>query len=92
VALRAFAGFEKGPTYYVHNHLFLGKMGLLLLILLLEIGPIITFGAWRRQMSRGTTPDTSKAGRYAGISTLQAILVLLMVIAATGMARGYGAQ
>jgi putative membrane protein len=88
--LRAFAGFEKGTTYYLHNHLFLMKMGFLLLILILEVGPIITFGAWRKQLSRGTTPDPSKALRFARTSVAQAILVLLMVIAATGMARGYG--
>ena len=88
--LRAFAGFEKGTTYYIHNHLFLMKMGLLVGILILEVGPIVTFGAWRRQLRRGSTPDTSKAGRFAGTSVWQVVLVLLMVIAATGMARGYG--
>ena len=88
--VRAFAGFEKGTTYYIHNHLFLMKMGLLVGILILEVGPIVTFGAWRRQLSRGTAVDTSKAERFAGTSTLQVVLVLLMVIAATGMARGYG--
>ena len=91
-ALRAFAGFEKGTTYYIHNNLFLAKMGLLLLILILEIGPIVGFSGWRRQLRRRATPDTSKAGRFGTISTLQAILVLLMVIAATGMARGYGTE
>ena len=89
---RAFAGFEKGTTYYLHNHLFLMKMGFLLLILILEVGPIVTFGSWRKQLRHGTTPDTSKAARFARTSIVQAILVLLMVIAATGMARGYGAE
>jgi len=88
--LRAFAGFEKGTTYYLHNHLFLMKMGGLLLILLLEVRPIVTFGAWRKQLRRGVTPDTSNSERFARTSIMQAILVLLMVIAATGMARGYG--
>jgi uncharacterized membrane protein len=35
--------------------------------------------------------DTGLAVRLAGISVLQAVLVMLMVLAATAMARGYGA-
>ncbi len=88
--LRAFAGFEKGAAYYLANHLFLTKMGLLLLIIALEIRPIIVLTGWRRAMARGLLPDTRHARRFARTSVLQAILVLLMVVAATGMARGYG--
>jgi uncharacterized membrane protein len=36
--LRAIGSYEKGMDYYLHNHLFLTKMGLLALILILEIG------------------------------------------------------
>src|SRR5439155_25184932 len=54
--VRAFGGFEKGSFYYLHNHLFWAKMGLL----------------------------------AARISFVQALLVVLMVLAATAMARGYG--
>jgi putative membrane protein len=88
--LRAFAGFEKGSAYYLQNHLFLGKLGLLLLILALEIGPILTFIGWRKSLAGGGMPDTAKAPRYATTSSVQVVLVILMVIAATGMARGYG--
>lgn len=35
-------------------------------------------------------PDTTLAGRFASISYVQAVLVLLMVLAATAMARGIG--
>ena len=54
--LRAFGGYEKGAFYYLHNHFFWAKMGLL----------------------------------AARISFVQAVLVVLMVLAATAMARGYG--
>jgi len=54
--VRAFGGYEKGDFYYLHNHLFWAKMGLL----------------------------------AARISFVQALLVVLMVLAATAMARGYG--
>jgi putative membrane protein len=88
--LRALAGYEKGAAYYLHNHLFLAKMGLLLLILALEIAPMIGLIRWRAVLAKGQPPDTSSAPRFARTSTLQAVLVVLMVIAATGMARGFG--
>ena len=88
--VRAFAGFEKGSTYYLHNHLFWTKMALLGLILLLEIRPMVTLIRWRMQVGRGEQPDTRSASRFAATSTLQAVLLVLMVLAATGMARGWG--
>lgn len=87
---RLFGGFEKGTAYYFHNHLFWTKMGLLAGILLLELGPMIGLIRWRMQLGRGQPPDTHAAGRFARISFLQAVLVVLMVLAATGMARGFG--
>jgi putative membrane protein len=90
--LRAFGGYEKGADYYLHNHLFLTKMGLLVLILILESGVMLRLILWRRAVARGTLPDTHRASRYASISVVQAVLVLLMVAAATGMARGFGAR
>jgi putative membrane protein len=87
---RAFGGLEKGSAYYLHNHLFLTKMALLGLILVLEIGPMLALIRWRLQVRRGERPDTRLATRFAGISSLQAVLLALMVLAATGMARGRG--
>jgi putative membrane protein len=88
--LRAFGGLEKGGSYYLHNHLFWTKMGLLAAILVLELQPMIALIQWRRQIGRGEVPDTRAASRFARISVLQATLVVLMVLAATAMARGYG--
>ena len=88
--VRAFGGLEKGSGYYLHNHLFLTKMALLGLILVLEIAPMLTLIRWRMQVRRGAQPDTRSAGRFAATSSLQAVLLMLMVIAATGMARGWG--
>jgi putative membrane protein len=87
---RLFGGEEKGTAYYFQNHVFWTKMGLFLLILVLEIGPIITFTRWRRQVAQGVLPDLSSAPRIARVSVIQAVLVVLMVFAATAMARGYG--
>jgi putative membrane protein len=50
----------------------------------------VTLVRWRVQLRRGETPDTRLADRFASISYVQAMLVLLMVLAATAMARGIG--
>lgn len=89
--LRAFAGFEKGAAYYVHNHVFLTKMGFLVAIILLEAGPMMGLIRWRREVAGGLAPDTRRASAYARTSLLQAVLVVLMVFLATGVARGIGA-
>lgn len=89
--VRVIGGLEKGMDYYLQNHVFWGKMTLLLAILVLEIPPMLTFIRWRVQVARGESPDIAVAGRYARISYLQAALVLLMVLAASAMARGVGA-
>jgi putative membrane protein len=87
---RLLAGLEKGTGYYLQNHLFLTKMALLALVLLLEIRPMITLIRWRKTVSRGEAPDTRAAPLLARISFAQAWLIVLMVFAATGMARGMG--
>lgn len=86
---RAFGPFEKGADYYLHNHFFLLKMGLLALILVLEIAPMVTLIRWRIALKKGTAIDTRPAAAFARVSTIQAGLVVLMVLAATAMARGY---
>lgn len=89
--IRAFAGFEKGAAYYLHNSFFLAKMALLMFILALEIWPMVTFIKWRIRSARGETIDASAAPTFARVSFLEAALVVLMVLAATAMARGFGA-
>ena len=88
--VRAFAGLEKGTTYYLQNHLFLTKMGLLVVTLILEVAPMVALIQWRIAVARGQQPDVSAAGRYAAISVVQAVLVTIMVLLATAMARGLG--
>lgn len=88
--VRAFGGFEKGALYYTHNHYFWTKMGMLGSILLLEIMPMITFIKWRVRLARNETIDATKASAFATTSFIQAVLIVLMMLAATAMARGYG--
>ena len=89
---RLLAGLEKTTSYYLQNHVFLTKMGLFLLLLALEIGPMVTLIRWRRMVSTGQLPDTGPARRMAKISFVQAWIVVLIVFAATAMARGIGAS
>ena len=89
--VRAFGGLEKGSAYYLHNHIFWGKMALLGAIVMLEVSPMLALIRWRTHVRRGQAVDTRHAGRFARISYVQAGLILLMVLAATAMARGYGA-
>ncbi|CAI8799120.1 MULTISPECIES: DUF2214 family protein [Pseudomonas] len=86
--VRAFGGYEKGADYYLHQPLFHLKMTLFVLILLLEIAPMVTLIKWRIALARKVAIDTGRAKLFARISHIEALLVLLMVVAATGMARG----
>ena len=86
--MRASAGYEKGADYYLHQPLFHLKMTLFVLILLLEIAPMITLIKWRMAQARGVAIDAGRSKLFARISHIEALLVMLMVVAATGMARG----
>lgn len=87
---RLLGGLEKPTAYYMHNVAFMIKMALLLAILAMEIRPMLTLMKWRRKVSAGSIPDIRPAAGLATISFIQAVLVVLMVFAATAMARGIG--
>ncbi|WGS48885.1 DUF2214 family protein [Paraburkholderia sp. D15] len=88
--MRAFGGYEKGADYYLHEPLFHVKMTLLVLILILEVPSMLALIRWRAAVRKGLVPDLSKARSYARYSVIQTVLLVLMVFAATGMARGIG--
>lgn len=93
---RVFGETEKTVGFYFSNHLFLTKMGLLVVVLVLESWPAMTLGRWRRAIRRGDSPETvfseSVARRIATISHVEATLVVIMVFLAVSMARGFGAR
>ena len=87
---RVFGSTEKATAYYWSNHIFLAKMGLFVLIVILELRSAITLAKWRKQAPSG--PEAQRtAGMIAMVSHLQAALVVGVVLAAVAMARGYGA-
>jgi putative membrane protein len=85
---RAFAGLEKGTAYYVGQPVFWIKMALFGLVFALELAPMLALIRWRVQVGRGESVDTSRAAAFATISGVQAGLLVLIVLAATAMARG----
>jgi putative membrane protein len=90
---RVLSGTEKPTTYYMHNHVFFAKMGLLVVILLLEIWPMITLIRWRAASGRGSLDPVrlaDKARVIRAISYLQAVIIVWMVALAASMARGFG--
>lgn len=87
---RLLAGTEKPTGYYLQNHVFWLKMTALVAILLLELAPMVTLIKWRVAAASGSPVDTRPASRFATISYIQAGLVVIMVAAATAMARGVG--
>lgn len=86
---RVFGGLEKATSYYLHDRVFYAKMGLFVAILLLEIWPMATLIRWRRELRRGASLNTAAAPALARISQVQAGIVVLMVFAATALARGF---
>jgi putative membrane protein len=87
---RAFGGLEKGSAYYLGAPIFYVKMSLFVTIFALEIWPMVTLIRWRARAARGEAIDTAPAPRLALISDIQTALVILMVFAATALARGIG--
>jgi putative membrane protein len=87
--IRAFSGYEKGSDYYLQSDLFWAKMVLVVLVLALEVPPMLMLIRWRVGIARGTSINPAPARRYAATSTIQGWLLVLILMAATGMARGY---
>ena len=92
---RVLASSEKSMQYYLHNHLFYTKMGLLGAILALEVWPMMTLIRLRVAMARGEAGElsdrSSTLARIATISHIEAAIVVIMIFIAAAMARGYGA-
>lgn len=86
--LRAFGGYEKGTDYYLQQPLFHLKMTLFVVVLLLEVAPMVALIKWRIALARKTPLNVGRTGLYARICHIEALLVVLMVVAASGMARG----
>ncbi|HEY4133451.1 MAG TPA: DUF2214 family protein [Gemmatimonadaceae bacterium] len=84
---------EKSTTYYTHDWIFLGKMRVYALLCVLELWPMITLIRWRSlaRGARGAWQPDRRHARWMGlIGYVEVVLLVVMVIAAVSMARGYG--
>lgn len=87
---RAFAGLEKGTTFYLENPVFHLKLGLLGLVLLLELWPMVALVALRARQARGADASPLRWTLFRGLSIAQFTLLLGMLFSASFMARGIG--
>ena len=87
---RLLAGTEKPTAYYMGNHVFWTKMALLAAVIVLEVWVATRLTRWRIQLGSGEVPDLTSASAFSCVSYVQAVFVILMVLAATAMARGSG--
>lgn len=89
---RAFLGLEKGTTYYLSNPIFHAKLGLVMLILLVEMFPMVQLIKWRIAIARKKeiVLNTERIGVYATISFVQLVCLALIIILASLMAHGIG--
>ena len=85
---RAFAGLEKGTDYYLGSHWFIGKMGLFLIVFLIEIYPMTTFIRWRKALKKGGLIELGRTPTLARLTLIELPLLILMVFMASAMARG----
>lgn len=87
---RAFGGLEKGSQFYLQNAFFHLKMTLFVLVLILELKPMVALIKLRmaRKKSPTATLESDAWVRYRKINHYEAVLILLMVFAASAMARG----
>ena len=82
--------FEKGAAYYFHNHAFLTKFSLFVVIGLLSIVPTIEFLSWRSALKQGQTPAVTapKLKRLRMIIHMELAAVVIILLCAAIMAKG----
>ena len=82
--------FEKGAAYYFHNHAFLTKLGLFIMIGLLSIVPTLEFLSWRKVVKQGEAPVVApqKLKRVRMILHVELAAVAVILLCAALMARG----
>ena len=81
---------EKGPSYYLQNHMFWAKMGILAIGMVAEWPIMMRLIRWRIELRRGEKPDTSGLARLRKHEIFEAVGLPCVILAAALMARGYG--
>ena len=86
--------FEKGAAFYFHNHAFLAKLALFVIVALLSIYPTVVFLSWRKALSQGQVPalGAQQVRRLRSVIHSELAGIVLLVLCAALMARGIGQQ
>jgi putative membrane protein len=82
--------FEKGADYYFHNHAFLTKLSVFIVVALISIIPTVEFLKWRKPLKAGQLPSVS-ADKLRFIKKIihgELAAVVIIVLCAAIMARG----
>jgi putative membrane protein len=84
--------FEKGPGYYWHDAFFLMKFGAFLIAALISVYPTVVFLGWKRSLQAGQAPEVPAgvARRVRTCLTLELAAIVLILLGAALMARGFG--
>jgi len=82
--------FEKGAAYYFHNHAFLTKFGLFIIVALLSLIPTFEFLSWRKAVKAGEVPVVAAARlkRVRMIVHIELAAIVLILLCAAIMAKG----
>jgi putative membrane protein len=86
---RLLASTEKSASYYLTNHVFYGKMIMFVTVLAIEISPMITLIKWRTKKGQ---PNPRDAHRIEVASYVECAIVLVIVLFAVALARGFGSR
>jgi putative membrane protein len=87
---RVFGGAEKEPDFYLHNPWFHIKMGLFLLVFLLEVLPMVTLLKWRVEFRKKgkVSLDRKRLDLLVRLNDIEVGIVVLIPFVAAAMARG----
>jgi putative membrane protein len=82
--------FEKGADYYFHNHAFLTKLSLFIIVGLLSIVPTVEFLSWRGALKAGQVPSVSakKLRVITAVIHGELLAIVIILLCAAIMARG----
>jgi len=82
--------FEKGAAYYFHNHAFLTKLSLFIVVALLSIVPTLEFLSWRKAVRQGDVPVVveGKIKRVRMVLHIELAAIVLILLCAALMAKG----
>ena len=91
--VRAFAGLEKTPDFYLRNGFFWVKMALFATAFALEIRPMVAFIKWRIAKKHGETAvaaavAASPLDLFVRLNDAEVVLILVIPFVAALMARG----